>query len=133
MALVDEIRSLRDRVSNDLNAAHDYYEHTKLVWIAYQGFVEKGLVSTYKNLATGNIIDQDELYDRAPIYIAGPLIEASFQQFIAIFESFLFDLLHLWMTAHPRSLGKRPVDLRTILEAADREGDHRGGGAEGIE
>jgi hypothetical protein len=29
MALADKIRSLRDRVLADLNAAHDYYTDTK--------------------------------------------------------------------------------------------------------
>ena len=32
MALADDIRTLRDRVLAELNAAHDYYEETKTAW-----------------------------------------------------------------------------------------------------
>jgi hypothetical protein len=49
------------------------------------------------------------------------LAEATFQQFIAIFESFLFDLLRVWLTAYPQNLFGRKLDVRVVVEASDKD------------
>ena len=49
------------------------------------------------------------------------LPEATFQQFISIFEAFFADFLRHWLFAYPGSLGKRQVEFKTILEAKDKD------------
>jgi hypothetical protein len=72
-------------------------------------------------MTTGTIATQEDLENRARGYIAGPLAEMTFQQFLSIFESFFFDLLRIWLTAYPGSLGKKMVDFKTILELPDKD------------
>lgn len=49
------------------------------------------------------------------------LAEATFQQFISIFENFLFDLLRHWLLAYPRSLSGKKVDFEAVLDAPDKD------------
>ena len=58
---------------------------------------------------------------KARRYIRRQLVEATFQQLVSIFETFLVDLLRLWLTAHPASLGGKKIDFRAVLEAADKD------------
>jgi hypothetical protein len=53
--------------------------------------------------------------------VAKELKEATFQQFISIFESYIYDLLHLWLTAYPQNLIAKKVDYKVILEAPDKD------------
>jgi len=121
MALSDAIRALRDRVMADLVAAHDYYADTKIAWRLVRRFAASGRTVRSRNNVTGTITTQAELAKRARGYITEQLAEATFQQFIAIFENFYFDLLRLWLTAYPASLGKKMVDLKTILGLPDKD------------
>ncbi len=49
------------------------------------------------------------------------MAEATFQQFVSIFETYLVDLLRLWLTAHPESLGGKKIDFRAVLDAPDKD------------
>jgi hypothetical protein len=49
------------------------------------------------------------------------LAEATFQQFIAIFENYFFDLLRSWLIAYPRNLIGKQVDFKAVLDAPDKE------------
>jgi hypothetical protein len=60
-----------------------------------------------------------ELESKVRGYVAEQLTEATFQQFIASLESFLFDFLRLWLLSYPQSLGARRVEFRDILAARD--------------
>ncbi|MEE8452538.1 MAG: hypothetical protein V3R99_11510, partial [Thermoguttaceae bacterium] len=53
-------------------------------------------------------------------YVADYLVTATFQHFISLFEDFFFDLLRLWLSAYPKSLEKRQVDFKTVLDAGDK-------------
>lgn len=53
--------------------------------------------------------------------MAEQLAEATFQQFIAIFENYFFDLLRLWLMAYPQSLVGKKVDFKAILDAPDKD------------
>lgn len=121
MAFGEDIRALRDRVLADLNAIHDYYSDTKLAWRIVNQFVAEGKTITIKNPVTGTQTTEVELASKARGYMAQHLAEATFQQVVAIFEYFIFDLLRLWLLAHPQSLGQKTVDFRTVLDAADKE------------
>ena len=119
MTLPDEIRSLRDRALNELNTAHDYYVNTQAAWIIVQKYIGQGNTFTIKNRITSTITGQDNLATMARGYVTEQLAEATFQQFVAIFENFFFDLLRLWLVAHPRNLIGKKVDFKAILEAPD--------------
>jgi len=145
MALAAEILVLRDRVLADLNAVLDYYSHTKIAWgIVRQSvldgnrFVIKGTAEPAIGLdrpigdgsspvlierSTGTETTEAILADKARDYTNIQLPEATFQQFISIFEAFLGDFLRLWLLAYPQHLSKssKKVDFGIILEAQDKD------------
>ncbi len=121
MSLADDLRQLRDRTLGDLNAAHDYYTDTKIAWTIVNRAIAAGETFTIDNRTTGTVKTEADLARKAHGYVAGQLAEATFQQFVSIFETYLVDLLRLWLTAHPGSLGGKKVDFRTVLEAADKD------------
>lgn len=121
MPLAEDITALRDRVLADLNAAHDYYTDTKLAWKIVQRFVDAGGTFAIRNMTTGSVTTDKELSGKARGYVAEQLAEATFQQFITIFESYFFDLLRLWLSAYPGSLGSRMVTFEDVLAASDKD------------
>ena len=92
MALSDDIRTLRDHVLADLAAAHDYYTDTKIAWQIVHKVIAAGHTITIRNMTTGTVTTQAELAAKARGYVTEQLTEATFQQFISIFENFYFDL-----------------------------------------
>ncbi len=118
--MAEEIRSLKVKVLADLAAAHDYYADTRMAWRVVQRYVKAGRIFTVQNTVTGRETNQAELAARARDYVAGPLAEATFQQFISIFERWFFDLLRLWLASDPRSLSEKTVTLRVVLDAPDK-------------
>lgn len=120
MALVDDIRSLRDRVLADLTDAYDYHTDTKIAWKIVERFIETGHTITNRSMTTGTVTTHNELAEKARRYITKELTEATFQQFISIFENFFFEILRLWLTTYPNSLGKKTLDFNTILKLPDK-------------
>jgi hypothetical protein len=121
MTRADEISGLRDRVLADLNAAHDYYTDTKMAWDLVNEMIAAGKTFTFKNTVTGTETTQAELAGKARGYVTEQLTEATFQQFISIFENFFFDLLRLWLLAYPRNLIGKKVDFKAVLDAPDKD------------
>ena len=121
MALSDDIKVLRDRVQADLIVAHDYFAESQRLWFLVQDLVVGGTAFIVHNSATGTVTTQSELAAKAPGYVSEQLAEATFQQFISLFENFFFDLLRLWLTAFPKSLGKKMVEFRAILDLPDKD------------
>ena len=121
MALSDDIRALRDRVLADLNVAHDYYTDTKVAWRLVQKAVQGGQPLSIKNKATGTVTTRADLANKAQRYVAEQLAEATFQQFVSIFENYFFDLLRFWLIAYPQSLAGRKVDFKAVLDAPDKD------------
>lgn len=121
MALKDDIAALRDQVLADLTSAHDYYADTIVAWNFVLQMIEAGEAISSRNETTGTVTTQTELAAKAGGYVAEQLAEATFQQFISIFENFYFDLLRLWLTAYPQSMGRKTLDFKTILEMPDKE------------
>lgn len=121
MALADDLRALRDRVLTDLTAAHDYYTDTKLAWGIVRRAIAGGQVLSIQNHTTGTVTTHTELARKARGYVAEQLTEATFQQFITIFENYWFDLLRLWLTAFPQNLAGKKVDFRLVLDAPDKD------------
>jgi hypothetical protein len=121
MALADDIHSLRDRVLADLNAAHDYYTDTKIAWDIVRRVIATGHTFSIRNTTTGTVTTQAELAGKARGYVLEQLTEATFQQFISIFENFFLDLLRLWLLAYPQSLKGKKVDFEAVLDSPDKD------------
>ena len=121
MALADQIQALRDQVLADLNAAYDYHADTKIAWDLVDEYVAAGKTFTVKHMATGTETTQADIAARAQGYVAGRLTEATFQQFISIFEHFFFELLRLWLQSFPQNLLGKKVDFKDVLDAPDKE------------
>ena len=120
MALVDDIRTLKERVLAELTAAHDYFESSKFGWNIVREVVKSGATFSIKNTATGTEITQAALAANAPRYVAEHLAQATFQQFVSVFENYILDLLRLWLAAYPRSMNKKQVEFEAILDAPDK-------------
>lgn len=121
MALADDVRALRDRVLADLNDAHDYYTDTKIAWDTVRRIIGAGHTFSIRNMTTGTVTTQADLSSKARGYVAEQLAEATFQQFISIFENFFFDLLRLWLIAYPRNLAGKQVEFKAVLDAPDKD------------
>ena len=121
MPLADDIQALRERVLADLTAAHDYYTDTKIAWRIVHAAVKGGTKFANRNTTTGTLTTQADLVGKAPGYIAEQLAEATFLQFVSIFENFFFHLLRIWLAAYPQSLSEMKVVFQTVLDAPDKE------------
>ncbi len=121
MGLADDIRALRDRTLADLTAAYDCFTDTRTAWQIVQGAIANGHTFSIQSALTGTVTTEASLASRIQEYIDRHLTQATFQQFVASFESFFFDLLGLWLMAYPQSLMGKKVDFRVVLEAPDRE------------
>ena len=121
MVLSDEIRSLRDRVIGDLNSSYDYYSDAKIAWRIVRKVVAAGTTFSIRNMTTGTTTSQDDLAAKARGYVSEQLAEATFQQFISIFEDFFVDRLRLWLMAYPQNLIGKKVDFKSVLDALDKE------------
>lgn len=121
MALADDIRVLRDRVLADLRSAHDYYTDTRIAWRIVHKVVQAGHTFSIRNMTTGTVTTQADLASKGRGYVNEQLAEATFQQFISIFENFFLDLLRLWLIAYPQSLSGKKVDFQAVLDAPDKD------------
>jgi hypothetical protein len=121
MALAADITALRDRALADLNAAYDYYTDTKIAWEIARRFIDSGQTFSIRNMTTGSVTTHVELAGKSRGYVAEQLAEATFQQFISIFENYFFDLVRLWLISYPKSLSGKKVDFEDVLNAPDKD------------
>lgn len=121
MALVDDVAALRDRMLAELDSAHDYHEDTRTAWRVANEAIAAGTTFATRNDATGTLTTQADLVRKTQGYVNAQLAEATFQQFIALFEAFFFDFLRLVLVADPRSLSGKKVEFKAILDAPDKE------------
>lgn len=121
MVPLEEIRLLKERMRKELYSAHDFHWHSKTALEMIRKTIKKGHAVKIKNAETGTEIADEELFTRVGDYIRVQLPEATFQQFISIFEAFFADFLRLWLSAYPGSLGGKQVKFETIMEASDKD------------
>jgi hypothetical protein len=121
MSLADDIWGLQKRALTDLAAAHDYYMNTKMAWRVVHKVIKAGYKITINNSTTGTRTTQAALTQKSHGYVDRELAEATFQQFVSIFENAFFDLLRLWLMAYPQSLGAKELLFKTVLDAADKD------------
>lgn len=121
MALSDEIGVMRDRVLAELNDAHDYFTDTKTAWETVRQAIAAGRSFSLRSTTTGTLTTEADLLVKSRQYVAEQLAEATFQQFISIFENYFFDLLRLWLLAYPQNLIGKKVDFKVVLDAPDKD------------
>jgi len=117
--LASPFSDLRDRIIDDLERAHDYYEHTKVAWEIVEQAITQGQTFSVRNLATGTLSTHADLAGKARVYLAEQLPEATFQEFISLFEYFFGDFLRLLLMAYPKILGKKELRFEDVLLAPD--------------
>lgn len=119
MPLADDLQDLQRRVSADLASSHDYFEDTRHACTLVEQLTAEGRTFRLQNFATGTITTEAELARKAKRYVAEQLMEMTFLQFLAVFESFLVDLIRHWLVAFPQNLGNKTLEFREVLKALD--------------
>lgn len=121
MPVTDELRAIAEHADRELDAVHDFFEHSKIVWRSFQILVGEGHKVSYENLATGTRIDQDGLVRLAPQYTREYLATFTFRQFVSAVEAFLFNFLHRLLLHNPWQLSDKQLPFSTVLKAANRD------------
>ncbi len=120
MPVTDDLRAIAERADRDLNAVHDFFEHSKMVWRSFQSLVDEGHRVSAENPATGTRIDQDGLVRLAPQYTREYLATCTFRQFVSAFEAFLFNNAGVVNEIYRRKAGKRArYELNEHVELDD--------------
>lgn len=117
MALPDQIQSLLTGTLNALDASHDYYTHTRAMWHLTRRSVGQGRKFRVGSSLTGSSVDEQTLMRLSRDYLENHLRPSTFLHFVSVFESFVFDLLRLWLSAYPASLAEKELRFRTVLNA----------------
>jgi hypothetical protein len=86
MPVTDDLRAIAECADRELDAVHDFFEHSKIVWRSFQVLVAEGLKVSEENRETGTRIDQDGLVRLAPQYRRGYLATFTFRQFVSAFK-----------------------------------------------
>jgi len=121
MPVTEDLRVIAERADRELDAVHDFFEHSKIVWRSFQILVDEGHRISAENLATGSRIDQDGLVRLAPQYTREYLATFTFRQFVSAFEAFLSNFLHRLLLHNPWQFSERQLDFGTVLKAASRD------------
>jgi hypothetical protein len=119
--IIDDLNALAGRAHRDLDAMHDFFAHSGEVWYLFNTSVAEGRTLTFTNSATGTTANQDDLVRLSNRYLDEYPAAFTFQRFVSIFETFVFDLLRLLLAHNPRRLGKKQVAFEAVLAAPGRE------------
>jgi hypothetical protein len=121
MPVTDDLQAIAERADRELDAVHDFSEHSKIVWSSFQTLVALGHKVSAENRATGTRIDQDGLVRLAARYTREYLATFTFRQFVSALEAFLFNFLHRLLVHNPWQLSEKQLEFGTVLKAASRE------------
>jgi hypothetical protein len=124
VSLAVQVPELSSRIHAALKGGLDYYAHTVYTWRLVRDLADGGREFRIRNPDTGAVVDATELARLSPEYVTTYLAESVFQHFVSLFEDFIFELLRLWLSAHPAGIpnkDKKPVDLATIIDAVDKD------------
>ena len=121
MPVADDLRVIAERAHRELDAVHDFLEHSKFVWRSFRTFVEEGHSVGYTSFATGTTIDQHGLLGLERHYTRAYLTTFTFRQFVSVFEVFLFNFLHRLLLHNPWQFAKSTLEFDIVLKASDRD------------
>jgi hypothetical protein len=121
MGLAVEVQRIRDHTLAALVATHNYYDDTRRAWDYVKQSITGGYHFAYTNATTGTVTTQLDLLGRINLYATKRIAEATFGEFVSIFERFLGDFVRVWLRAYPQNLlATEPVPVDVILEANDK-------------
>jgi len=121
MSLKSEIETLRDTTASGLSAAHDHFVYTKKLWrIIDIEIRRRGRKIILDNKVTGSRLTERDLLPVAQASVNDYLPSATIQQMVSLTETFLTDLVRLWVTAYPFHLKGQSVEIQTIVAAPDK-------------
>ena len=134
-ATIDGVRELTARIQGELSRGSNYYQHTSMVWRLVRRLVAQGETIHSDNPDTGDQADCPALAGLAQGYVAGYLAESVFQNYVSLFEDYIFGLIGFWLMAYPKGIvglddddgddGLRKTDktvpLALITDNPDRE------------
>jgi len=116
-----EIQKIRDETLLELNYAHNYFSDTKNAWQTIVQYVQQeGVKFSWHNRVTNTTANEIELVTRSQKYVDIELASATLQQFVSIFESFLHDVIRVWLIAYPGRLSSRQLSGKDVLRLADK-------------
>jgi hypothetical protein len=121
MSLRQNVLRLLEAARAELIDAHDYHHDSQRVWFEYLLLAAEVPDAELINVITGTRSTVRDLSARSHQYLNRSLRQSTFQQFLSVFESFLFDLLQVWLTEFPGSLSRKTLDFKTVLDAGSRE------------
>src|SRR5436309_15658020 len=101
MPLLDDIRSLSDQVLGRLDAAHEFYVHTRHAWRLVQQLARKGHPVGIVDLASKRTLSVGDLESRAQRYATIQLPESVFGDLSRCLEDWLLGLIRIWLSAYP--------------------------------
>jgi hypothetical protein len=104
MPLSDDIRALSAQVLGRLDAAREYYVHTRQAWRLVQQLARKGRPVGIVDLATRRPLPAGDLESRAQRYVTVQLAESVFRDLSSTLEDSVLGLIRLWLTAYPEDL-----------------------------
>src|SRR5947209_14370004 len=116
MAAVDDVRRLTDRTHRELDDWHDFFEHTKAVWRAFQIWVTAGNTLRAQNAVTGKEFTETDLTSLSQYYITVFLAPVVLQRMTAAFEVYLFGLLEMLLRRNPGGLDSKPITLCDLVK-----------------
>ena len=120
--LADRVRARRDRAIADLGAIYDYHTDMIAAWTVASAEFAAGRGVLYPNRPVTNTpVTAADLLARTHNYLAVRHTQATFLSVLGAFEEYLADLLRIWLTAYPRSMGENQVKVRTIVDLPDKD------------
>ena len=119
MALADQIVQLRDAVLAELDAVRDYYANTRTAWRFVQYYVERGETAGFQTATEGDALSERDITEKADYYVAKYLTASTFQQFVSLFEDFLFGVMRQWLMAYPQRLARKQIPFSLVLDATE--------------
>ena len=121
MSLKADVESVRDFTIASLAAAHDHFVYAKKLWrVADVEVRRRGRRIILSNPVTGSRIAENDLLLIAQTSANEYLPSATIQQFTSLAETFLTDVLRLWLSAYPLHL-KGQMDVQAIVAAPDKD------------
>lgn len=121
MPLPDDVRDLADRVLGRLDAAREFYVHTRQAWRLVQQLARKGRPVGIIDLTTRRPLPAGDLELKAQRYVTVQLAESVFRDLSGLLEDWVLGLLRLWLTAYPRQLDAASAEVGDRTRAGRRE------------
>src|SRR5262245_39526223 len=98
MPLADDIRDLADQVVGRVDAARDFYVHTRQAWRLVQQLAREGRPVGIVDLATKRTLPAEDLQSRGQWYVTVQPAESVFRDLSSLLEDWIMGLIRLWLT-----------------------------------